>query len=439
MSATGLLQQFHAMLMESQYWSPAALVDYQRTQLSQLLRHARANVPFYATRLDGVFTATGEIDWDRWHEIPIVTREDMHQHREAMLARQLPPGHGATGTIETSGSTGLPIRITTNRLTGIAANANRWRAHGWAGLDWSRTYTARDGDSEAAAWPDGQTLGPWGPPWVPEAAAGRSFRINRNASNAELLEYLGRTGSSYFSTGPKTLHILALLAERMGADLRLDCVMTQGERLTEADKLAIRRGLGARTLETYSSKEAGQIAHPCERQEGLHVHAESVLVEIVDGNGRPVPEGEIGRVIVTPFVSTAQPLIRYEQGDFARFAPACSCGRGLPVLAGIEGRTLAIFTHPDGHNAVGMMRETARAMLNCSFWQFAQIGPCDFEVRYVPKDDSAAPDEAGVVEMFREIFFADARLRLVPVAQIAPTPAGKYIEYVNEWSARRPG
>ncbi len=435
MKPADLQRQFFDMLMESQYWSPAALVDYQRSQLAQLLRHARRHVPFYGGRLDPVFTASGDIDWDRWHEIPIVTRADMAEHREAMLARELPPGHGATGTVETSGSTGRPIRITTNRLTVIAANANRWRAHAWAGLDWSAVYTARDGDSAAAAWPDGQHLGPWGPGWLAESTRGRAFRINREASNEQLLEFLARTGSRYVSTGPKTLHILALLALRTGATLQLDCAMTHGERLTEADRQAIRRGLGARTMETYSSKEAGQIAHPCERQSGLHVHAESALVEIVDAAGRPVPEGQSGRVIVTPFVSTAQPLIRYEQGDFARFGPPCRCGRGLPVLAGIEGRSLAIFTHPDGRQAVGMMQEAARDMLDCSLWQFAQVGPRAFEARYVPRGTRAQIDADGVREMFRRMFFADAELTLVPVDDIRPAPSGKYLEYVNERSA----
>jgi hypothetical protein len=172
-----------------------------------------------------------------------------------------------------------------------------------------------------------------GPGWLAEAGRGRAFRINREAQQRAAARV------SRPHRQPLLLHRAQDAAHPRPAwpcaparTLRLDCALTHGERLTEADRLAIRRGLGARTLETYSSKEAGQIAHPCERQAGLHVHAESALVEIVDAAGRPVPEGQSGRVIVTPFVSTAQPLIRYEQGDFARFGPspaaagaACRC------------------------------------------------------------------------------------------------------------------
>lgn len=431
-----LSHQFYAMLMESQYWLPEAMVAYQRNQLAQLLRHARANVPFYAHRLDAVFTASGDIDWERWHDIPIVRRSDLFEHRHDMLAKAMPKGHGAVSTISSSGSTGLPIQVTSNRLTAIAANANRWRAHRWHGLDWSRTYTARDRLDPEADWPHGQLMGPWGPPGDAAAAAGRWFLLSRRATAEQSLEFLGRTGSSYFSSGPKTLHAMGLEAERLGIEVKLDWVMTQGEPAEEEDRRVIKRALGARTLEYYGSKEGGQMAAPCPDGRGMHINAESILVEIVDADGRPCLPGQPGRVIVTPFVSTAQPLIRYDQGDIARMGVACRCGRCLPVLEAIDGRAMAMFTHPDGRTVARLLTDDARAALNCSFWQVAQVGPLDFEVRYVLRDKERAPDEARAADIFRGIYFADARIRFVVRDSIPMTPAGKHVEYVNEWTAR---
>ena len=76
----GLQRQFYEMLMESQWWSADELRNYQRSQLSQLLRHAKKNVPFYEHRLDAVVKPNGDIDWDRWGEIPIVRRQDLAKH-----------------------------------------------------------------------------------------------------------------------------------------------------------------------------------------------------------------------------------------------------------------------------------------------------------------------------------------------------------------------
>lgn len=432
MKPAELQRAFYEMLMESQYWSSSQLEDYQRSQLEQLLRHARANVPFYAGRLDPVFTPSGDIDWSRWEEIPIVTRLDMVDRRDEMLATERPKGHGAVGSISSSGSTGQPIQITSNRLTTLAGNANRWRAHRWHDFDWSATYTARYGADPRAGYPHGFERGHWGPSWDASAQRGRVIELHSDASMAENAEFLQRTGSRYYSTGPKTLHVLALEVERRGIDLKLHYVLSHGERMDETDKAACARVFGAKTLEHYSSKEGGQIAYPCELGEGLHVNAESVLVEIVDASGRAVPTGVSGRVVVTPFVSTAQPLIRYDQGDIASFGPPCACGRHLPVLAGVEGRTLAMFTHPDGRSIVTMFSDEARQVLGCTFWQIAQVGPLQFEVRYVPRDWNVPGDHEVATAMFRASFFADAAVRFVPVRDIPFTAAGKYLEYVNE-------
>lgn len=435
MSALRDLQHdFYDMLMESQYWPAEQLVAYQREQLEHLIRHARANVPFYEHRLDCLFTRHGDIDWDRWHEVPIVKRSDMIEHREAMLARQLPPGHGAVGTIHTSGSTGVRIAITNNKLVTVAANASRWRAHVWHGLDWSRIYTASVWDDPGSEYPHGLKVGPWGPYWDGTARQGHAYKLGRLTPQEQTLEFLKRTGSSYFSTAPKTLHALALEAERIGFDLKLDAVLTHGEHLGEEDRAAYQRVFGARALEHYSSKEGGQMAYPCPDGHGLHVNSESVLVEVVDTDGRPVKAGEEGRVVVTPFVSTAQPLIRYEQGDVAIAGGPCSCGRGLPVLSGILGRTMAIFRHPDGRAKSRLFSDDNRKLLGCTMWQIAQVGPHDFEIRYVPDGSNKVPDEAAVAVSFRQYYFEDANVSFKRLSTIPLTPAGKYIEYINEWT-----
>jgi phenylacetate-CoA ligase len=430
-----LQHEFYDMLMESQYWLPETMLTYQRSQLAQLLRHARTNVPFYENRLDPVFTATGDIDWDRWHEIPIVTRTDMLEHRDAMLAREIPKGHGASSTISSSGSTGLPIQITSNRLTVLAANANRWRAHRWHGLDWSKTYTARDGHAAEAAWPHGQLLGRWGPSWDENAQTGKAIRLNREATASNMLEFINRSGSSYFSSGAKTLHAMALEAERLEIEARIDCFLIHGEHVGDEDRAALQRVFGARTLEHYSSKEGGQMAYACPDGHGFHVSAESVLVEIVDAEGRPCAVGDPGRVVITPFVSTSQPLIRYDQGDIARFGLPCSCGRGLPLIEAIEGRATAMFTHPDGRTISRFFPPEARQALGASYWQVAQVGPLSFEVRYVPIDWQQLPDLATAAAVFGQVYFADAEVRFLRMNEIPLTAAGKHLEYVNEWAA----
>ena len=104
------------MFMESQYWPLDIMRDYQRTQLAQLLRHAKERPVFYKTRLDPIFTKTGDIDWEHSARNPIVTRADLRDRREEMLTTALPPGHGPSKTFHSSGSSGVPIAMGSTKM-----------------------------------------------------------------------------------------------------------------------------------------------------------------------------------------------------------------------------------------------------------------------------------------------------------------------------------
>jgi phenylacetate-CoA ligase len=427
----GLLRDFYEMLFSSQFWPEERLVAFQRSQLGQLLRHARTSVPFYESRLDAVFRSNGEIDWDRWTEIPIVTRRDMINHRDAMQSRSMPTGHGPTEVLSTSGSTSLPIQITTTALLNLAADACRWRGHVWNEIDWSQNLAVRLGNSTAPIdRPAGELKGQWGPPWLDKR--GSVFDLNVRLPATHVLEFLREQDCTYLNTGAAPAHVFALEAERLGlTPPPLKAILAQGASIGDGDRAACMRVFGAPIIGSYSSKEGGQMAHPCECGT-LHISAETCIVEIVDADGKPVPRGTSGRVIITPFFNTAQPLIRYDQGDIARLDEPCRCGRTLPTMGAIEGRHSIFFTHPDGRKATSLLPERGRAALKCTFWQIAQVGPLQFEVRYVPDDWTIHGDEEEFIRIFRAQYFDDAEVRLKRLREIPLSASGKYIEYKVE-------
>ena len=144
-------------------------------------------------------------------------------------------------------------------------------------------------------------------------------------------------------------------------------------------------------------------------------------------------EGEKGRVFVTPFFETAQPLVRYDQGDMAVLGGRCACGRHGMIITSVLGRSAVIFTHPDGRAVIDYLPIETTDLLNCEYWQLAQVGPLDFELRFVPRGRGQAADEDEVLRLFHKTYFSDARLKFVPSRDIAPAISGKLGEYVNEW------
>jgi phenylacetate-CoA ligase len=102
-------------------------------------------------------------------------------------------------------------------------------------------------------------------------------------------------------------------------------------------------------VDVYSAQEVGYIALQCPENESIyHVQAESLYVEIVDEEGEPCREGEVGRILVTTLHNFAMPLIRYEIGDYAEVGKSCSCGRTLPVLSRVLGRKRNMLSLPNG-------------------------------------------------------------------------------------------
>lgn len=432
-AAIDLQHQFYDMLMLSQYWSADKMRDYQRSQLTHLLRHAKKNVPFYENRLDAVLKPNGDIDWDRWGEIPIVKRSDLLEHREAMQARELPPGHGPKGTATSSGSTGLPITVTVNRLGVLASKSCSWRAHRWHDLDWTKdAFGWRGADPSVAAGPDPRDRGVWGPPWLTNTDYGHAYELNYLVPIDRVVEYMRHSRPSYLTVTPKTAFMLALEFERHGLNCTVDRILTFGARAESIEKEAFLRIFGARELELYSSKEGQHIAHQRHDGAGLYVNSELVLVEIVDEDGMPCFPNQQGRVIITPLYNTAQPLVRYDQGDLARWGTSEESAISLPILSQIDGRVRHMFRHPDGRKISRQIPDSARKDFGALQWQFAQVGPLEFELRYVPANPDLWGDTTSMLATFRKWIFEDANLTFRRLDKLPPNREGKLIEYVSE-------
>lgn len=74
-------------------------------------------------------------------------------------------------------------------------------------------------------------------------------------------------------------------------------------------------------------------------------------------------------------------------------------------------------------------------ILGASMWQLAQVGPVDYEIRYVPVAGGRVGDEKAVAAAFRQHIFEDANVSFKRLEAIPLTASGKYMEYVNEFSA----
>ncbi|HWA20396.1 MAG TPA: hypothetical protein VG757_15535 [Devosia sp.] len=428
--ATFVRSYFEA-LMESQYWPAERMLAEQRKYLGALIRHARDFAPFYANRFDALFRPGGEIDWDRWNDVPIVTRQEALEHNDALLSTNPPPNHGPTKAGYTSGSTGAPLRIMQSQRSNMVLTASLYRSQYWHQLDWSRDMLVWFGeDPEKGRLPGGDIRPNWGPPWEPRAT-GKRISVNRYNQAEPVLHFMRDRDFGYLSARPAAADALALESERLGIKIDLDAILTFSTGTRPDEREDFRRAFGARDIAPYSAREGQFMAYQCPTGLHYHINDESVVVEILDEAGRPCPPGVEGRVIVTPLYNYAQPLIRYEQGDLAVLGGPCACGRTLRVIERIVGRTAHLFRFPGGKTVSLSMAIDTQALLGARYWQIAQIAPLVIEVRYVPIDERVG-DEAAIAQIIRQKTVPEVEIKFSRRADLNRTDGRKYIEYVYE-------
>lgn len=122
------------------------------------------------------------------------------------------------------------------------------------------------------------------------------------------------------------------------SDINIEVLATGGEQIYPDTKKYISKILGVKKFVSagYSSNDTGLIGFNCENLEGSihHIHEDSVHIEIVDPDtGKPVEDGNPGKIIVTCLNRFLMPLIRYDIGDMGRILKdSCNCGRKLKLL-----------------------------------------------------------------------------------------------------------
>lgn len=409
------------------------MLTFQREKLSVLLRHARNTVPFYKNRLGVVFRSDGSINWNKWHQLPILKRSDLRDSFKAMQTTALPKELGQIGQFSSSGSSGTPITISINGRASLASAATKHRGYTWHGVDWSENICAWMGDQRSGDLQNDIQVGPWGPIWDEASKEGQQLEISRHASDDQVLDFIKRENITYLAGRPKSMQQLALKAIKRGEYIPMSKILPFGTSIEEDVREDCRQAFGCEFVERYSSKEGQSMAQQCPENEYLHINAEILKLEILDENDMPCKIGEMGRVVITPFFAMAQPLIRYEIGDMAIYGEPCSCGRTLPVLAKVAGRMGNLFRFPGGIViAPSVPWSLHRQLLNSNSWQFAQVGPLHVEVRYVPIDDEAPAQETALAEIVREVVHKDLTVSFKRLDSIPTRVGGKHMTFVCE-------
>ncbi len=305
------------------------------TRLQQHVEYCLKNSPFYRERLSGLHPA--DVSRATLAELPFTGKNDLGAQNDAFFAAA---PERVVDIVFSSGTTGYPVKIvyTERDLQRLTENERRsLEGCGMSAKDTVLLTCTMDRCFIAglAYFSGVRALG---------AAAVRNG-LGSLESHAEMLR---RTGATAIIGVPTFLRKLAGFLIGQGIDpkalpvTRLICI---GEPLRDAtmNPLKVANDLealwGANVYSTYASSETITTFCECTARQGGHLLEDLAVVEIIDDQGRVLPDGEIGEVIVTPLQIEGTPLIRFRTGDLSfLMTELCACGRAAPRLGPILGR-----------------------------------------------------------------------------------------------------
>lgn len=422
--------------MEDSQWWPRERLEALRVQrLRALLTHAAAHVPYYRDLFARIGFNPAEVSsLTDLQRLPFLDKPLIRAHTDALKADDA----RGLARFNTGGSSGVPLIFYIGLERVSRDVAAKWRATRWWGVD--------IGDPEIVLWGSPIELG------AQDRVRLLRDRLMRTRllpafemSDAKVDDFIDeiRTLRPRMLFGyPSAFAHIARHAQRQGVrmdDLGIKVVFVTSERLYDHQRTLIEQSFGAPVANGYGGRDAGFIAHQCPSG-SLHITAEDLIVEIVDREGRVLPPGESGEIVVTHLATRDFPFVRYRTGDVGVLAAPddapCACGRTLPVLKEVQGRSTDFIVARDGTVMHGLaLIYIVRDMPGVAGFRIEQESLDLTRVKVVTEPGFPADGDARIRAGMKARLGESVEVVVEHVAQIAAEGSGKFRYVVSKVAA----
>lgn len=414
---------------QSQWLEPAEIDALQLRRLRAFLGRIGTAVPYYRDLFQQLgFVPDAVSCLADLQQLPLTGKPEIRANMDSMTATNA----GPLERFSTGGSSGEPLVFYRGKERVSHDVAAKWRATRWWGVD--------IGDPEIVVW--GSPI---------ELDSQDRIRLVRDKlirtellsafemSNANLLRFTQRIRAmrpKMMFGYPSSLALMSQYAKSNGYrldDLGVEVVFVTSERLYEHQREAIESAFGCPVANGYGGRDAGFIAHACPSG-GMHITAEDIVVEIVDEQGAVLPHGEKGEIVITHLCTGDFPFVRYPTGDVGSLTQErCDCGRGLPLLAEIEGRTTDFIRSADGTVLHGLaFIYVLREMEELDQFKIIQDTLTQITVQLVTSAADTQAIEATICEQFKRRLGDSLVVKFEYLNKIEREASGKFRYVVSK-------
>jgi len=344
------IQKNLLLLNESQWWPEKRMISYQNKKLRDLINHCYRNVPYYNSLFNRFNLKPQDIKCkEDLGKLPILTKDIIRKNFNDMIARNyrsFKPQLDKTG-----GSTGDPLTYYSTKEAISLGWAATYRGWQWAGWEL--------GDKRATL--GGYSLMPGESVVIKKRLRNffeRNLPISVTSMDSKLMkEYLTQIiqfKPKYLRGYPSALTRLASFIEQSKiSGVRPRAIFCTAELLLPNYRKKIQDVFCCDVFDGYGLRDGNGNAMECAEHRGLHVSQEISILEVVQ-NGKAISNGNVGDILFTDLHNYAMPFIRYYSGDVGSFSEVkCLCGRNLPVLKSIKGRTTDIILFKNSRSLSG--------------------------------------------------------------------------------------
>jgi phenylacetate-CoA ligase len=417
---------------DSQWWSCEEIDAFVDTEMVRIVNHAYETTSFYRRFYDSRGVTLANFNGrSNLSSLPVFDKELFRQNIHECITSKYKPSE--MWLASTSGTTGKPLNVYHTHPDFMKRMALLERLYGWYGQSkWRRRASFT-----------GKLIVPV------DQVGGRYFR--RNWPNNQWLfsshhlhtdwlinyeDQLEKCAPSQIDGILSPIYIIAQHLLNTGKRLSVApaVVIPTSETLWPFMRTAISEAFGCPVASQYGSQEGAPLAYDCPAG-SMHVCPESGFFEILDGQNKHCKPGQVGKLVVTSFLSTGTPLIRYSIGDTAAWADGqCSCGRRTPVLAALLGRVddMLISSERGIIPRVDSAFKGIPASIIMS--QVAQVGRDRFELRLVV-DNKMYIAEQGlrIRDNLGDYLGRDVEILVRVLDSLPIGPGGKIKAMSNEW------
>ncbi len=408
------------------------LRSFSFTHLKKILIHACDNSPYYHSvfaefgfdprKMNGV---------EDLHRLPFISKDIIENHKQEMIARNYPRENLEIS--HTGGTTGTHVSFYRDN------NCTSLRMGRQLGVLALCGY--EPGDRCGLIWGSTDDMKGYG------AKQDLKKRFRKFASSKEELpcailtedkmsEYYRRLRQykpAVMYGYPNAMsHFAGFIHENHLEPIRVGKIFCTAERLTDSQRAMMQDIFGGEVYNLYCTREHGCIGFECTRHNGFHIDIGSVHIEIL-ADGKPVPIGNIGEIVITDLWNYGMPFIRNRISDLGSISmEKCDCGCELPLLRSLDGRVADTIYRPDGTKVDALsLVDMFYDLKAIKAQQIVQERLEGLDFNLIVTDGYNKTTEEKVLAEIRGLMGEESKINIKLVKEIPRNPvSGKYQEVI---------